>query len=145
MMFGRMPGLRFIMVLAPLVMSLFVLSGCYESRLSSDSDGGAVDTGVTGPLDARVVNPQPDIGRFDRSCDRDDDCVVVFSGSVCGCGCEMSAVNIDEEEAYRQHAAELAALCEGDRLDCIGCPDRGVVCDDGICEAAEICPPGEEC
>jgi len=136
---------RLIVVLAALLLGLFVLTGCYESRLWSDSDGGPPDTGVTGPPDGRIGNPVPDIGRFDRSCENDDDCVVVFSGPVCGCGCEMSAVNIDEEEAYRQHAAELAALCEGESRDCIRCPDRGAVCDDGVCEAAEECPPGEEC
>ena len=122
-----------------------MLTGCYESRLTVDGDAGARAEGGTAPPDARVTNLMPDISRFDRTCRSEDDCVAVFIGNVCGCGCEMSALNRDDSEAFRQYTNELAAMCEGEILDCIGCPDRGVACDDGICEAAEICPPGEEC
>lgn len=70
---------------------------------------------------------------YDDSCDEAGDCVAVFVGDTCGCGCETEAIRADEYEAYQQEWADAQAQCTA-VPDCAPCQDVVVECVDRRCE-----------
>ena len=114
-------------------------SGCHESRMNLDLDAGTAPDGTLPELDASPPPVEPDI---DRSCAVDADCTPVLTGDPCGCSCEMSAINNDAVEAYRDYRNELYAMCEGPVINCIGCPPQEAFCSEGVCQINAPAPVG---
>lgn len=70
-----------------------------------------------------------DLSTYDRSCNKDADCVEITSGKVCSgdCLCGTCAINNDGLTRYRQTLAPL-------RFGLCGCPaDHGAHCIQGVC------------
>ena len=112
-------------------------AGCHESRSVVDPDSGA---GLDGAAPRADAGGGVDVEDYDRSCATDDECRVVFTGSPCGCSCEVSAINEDEFDAYRAAQSELRAMCEGPTLECLGCPEALARCEEEICVAVRMTP-----
>ena len=67
---------------------------------------------------------------YDRTCAADADCVVIFTGDVCGCGCNTGGINkkdLDKSEADRK-----AVTCVS-RPVCGACQGTVAVCSSGKC------------
>jgi hypothetical protein len=76
-----------------------------------------------------------DIAAYDKSCAADADCTLVFTGSVCGCGCDEAAIRASELDRYQQDTTEMRASCS-EMLTCVACEDvNKAVCQSGTCAA----------
>jgi hypothetical protein len=72
-----------------------------------------------------------DLSTYDRSCNKDSDCVEITSGMMCpgGCSCGGSAINVDGLCRYDQTVAPLAS--SGGVCNCPA--DFGACCRAGRC------------
>lgn len=70
---------------------------------------------------------------FDRSCETDSDCIVVFEIGFC-CSCQVTAISVSEVEAY-----ETANGCDNCALSCGFFPDAR--CIDEACRVQRDCAP----
>ena len=79
---------------------------------------------------------------YDRSCNEDGDCVVVFVGEMCECNCEYGAINRSAKDRYDEDydSIECDGSCDDVHIDCMFCDDQTrAVCKDSLC-LAEILP-----
>lgn len=95
--------------------------------------------GITGCGDETVTPTPPDTNvtteGYDKTCAADADCVLVFTGNVCGCGCTQDAIATGEGSRYSAEREEKRTLCTED-LACQPCPDTQVAqCTTGMCAA----------
>lgn len=77
---------------------------------------------------------------YERSCQANQDCVLIIEGNPC-CGCSNAAINRSDLERYRDDTGTCKAQCD------IGCPDDvEAYCSAGICDirkiAEQACTPG---
>jgi hypothetical protein len=69
---------------------------------------------------------------FDTSCAKDNDCVVVNVGDICGCHCGNAAINVSSEAAYDAEEQDKQAHCVNN--DPCLCPANGsLACTKGVC------------
>jgi len=87
-----------------------------------------------------------DANDYDRSCDADEDCVVVADGEKCSldrCGCGGTAINVNDLETFQTDLDAL--LCPNPLNDfgpvCI-CGEVFPVCDAGTCASTTADPSG---
>ena len=76
---------------------------------------------------------------YDQSCIEANDCNAVFVGDVCGCSCEVDAINASEQTLWAQERSAKQDRCDR-LLDCAACPDLVVACVDDVCSAGEVPP-----
>ena len=70
-----------------------------------------------------AVSTSTDVSQFDQTCSADTDCMAVFDGEICGCGCENTGINIAEADAWRAYYDELFETCDPTTMpDCAACP-----------------------
>lgn len=78
-----------------------------------------------------------DISQFDNTCTVDEDCMSVFTGSVCGCDCSTAGINISESQAFDIAYQAAYESCD-EVFECFMCPDVEAFCDEGTCHTREI-------
>jgi|GEM_PF-2163192 len=72
---------------------------------------------------------------YSRTCTADPDCILVFTGDVCGCGCTQEAIAATEGSRFANETEEKRNACT-DVLSCQPCPETmRAVCDQGACNA----------
>lgn len=70
---------------------------------------------------------------YDKTCTMSADCGLVFTGSVCGCGCTQEAISVGEQSRYAAEQEEKRKACT-DILQCQPCPDTEMAdCMQGMC------------
>ncbi len=70
---------------------------------------------------------------YDKGCMANTDCILVFTGDVCGCDCTQEAINAGESTRYAASQEQKRKACV-DILACQPCPDtEQAVCDQAIC------------
>jgi hypothetical protein len=67
---------------------------------------------------------------YDRSCMQASDCMVIFTGPVCSCDCNSSAINVSARDAYFDDRG--SPECE---QQCGACAGAVASCDGNTCEA----------
>lgn len=72
---------------------------------------------------------------YDQSCEAPDDCLAVFVGDVCGCSCELDAINATQSTLWSQERSTKADRCD-EVLNCTACPDVVVDCVENVCVAS---------
>ena len=69
---------------------------------------------------------------FDTSCAKDQDCIVVQTGNICGCDCGNSAINVKGSAAYQSEFDDKGTHCTAKTF--CGCSDfPSAVCRQGQC------------
>lgn len=72
---------------------------------------------------------------YDKRCAASADCILVFIGNVCGCGCTQEAIAATEGSRYATAQEEKRKACT-DILNCQPCPEtQTVACMQGMCSA----------
>jgi hypothetical protein len=72
---------------------------------------------------------------YDKTCMVATDCILVFTGNVCGCGCTQEAIAATEGSRYATAVEAKRMLCT-EVLSCQPCPDTQVAtCTQGVCSA----------
>jgi hypothetical protein len=94
--------------------------GTGDARVSTVAAGDAGDAGDDGSGGGTACNTV-DISSFDRSCQKDSDCITVAAGTFCPgqCTCGTAAINLGEAQRYSQTLAPLKPL-----IQC-SCPSVG--------------------
>jgi len=70
---------------------------------------------------------------YDKTCAASADCILVFTGNVCGCACTQEAIPTSEGSRYAAAQDEKRKACT-DILSCQPCPDTEVAaCTQGMC------------
>lgn len=72
---------------------------------------------------------------YDQTCEAADDCLAVFVGDVCGCSCELDAINATQSTLWSQERSNKADRCD-EVLNCAPCPDVVVDCVADTCVAS---------
>lgn len=74
---------------------------------------------------------------YSKSCVTADDCMAVFFGDVCSCGCDYDAIAKSEEPKYRADRSDAYDYCVG-LYHCDACQPPGpVACNAGKCAMAQ--------
>lgn len=72
---------------------------------------------------------------YSKTCSAAADCILVFTGNVCGCGCTQEAIATTEGSRYAAETEEKRKSCT-DVLSCQPCPETlQAVCEQGSCIA----------
>jgi len=78
----------------------------------------------------------PSLTDYDQTCTKDEDCARVYTGSPCGCSCDVGSVNQKDQSRYVADRRKVQC----DRVvDCGACQEARAFCTSGKC-AAENCP-----
>jgi len=86
-------------------------------------------------LSACGGNTQMSTEGYDQTCEIANTCRVVFVGDVCGCPCQVDAINYTEEIRWAQERGRKQGRCD-DLLACQPCPQVFLECNAGTCEAS---------
>jgi hypothetical protein len=101
--------LLFLVALAP------ACSGGGGAEAGRDGASGA-DTGTDGSIDGSLCVQVPTLGPSDLSCDSDEDCMAVWSGTVCSCqcACPSAAANVAAQARLQSELSPVfSASCAG--------------------------------
>ncbi len=78
-------------------------------------------------------NTQMTTEGFDKTCSTPADCILVYTGNVCGCGCTQDAISMGEASRYAAAEEEKRKACT-DVLSCQPCPETQMAaCTTGTC------------
>jgi hypothetical protein len=100
--------------------ALLLLTAGIAPGCGSESDNPTMDTNIG-------------VEGYDKSCATDTDCVSVFVGNVCGCGCDEEVIRASELDRFNQEVQSRRAQC-GQVLTCAPCPDSPPpICKAGQC------------
>lgn len=70
---------------------------------------------------------------YDKTCAAATDCVLVFTGNVCGCACTQESIAATEGSRYSAAQEEKRMSCT-DILACQPCPEtQAAACTQGMC------------
>jgi hypothetical protein len=85
------------------------------------------------PTNTAATNMSTD--GYDKTCAAAADCILVFTGNVCGCGCTQQAIAATEGARYAAEQEEKRKECT-DVLSCQPCQEtQQAVCEQGTCNA----------
>ncbi len=125
---------------------------CPTGSCAGDEDASPSTTTADASVDAgadamRCVSVDP--SAFNQACTQDADCVAVPVGNICNTGsclCAAGALNVSDEQVYRDHVSQLLATLSTPQAGC-GCPFFGnPKCIDDMCRtcggAGPTCPDG---
>jgi hypothetical protein len=78
-----------------------------------------------------------DTAKYSKACTVAADCVLAYSGDVCGCGCAGVAISASEQAKYLQALGDAQKLCNpNDRRLCAACQNPQLTCTSGVCGVA---------
>ena len=66
---------------------------------------------------------------YDASCNVAVDCLVIVSGDVCSCSCEVAAINVSDEAKFLEDRGSPSCSAQ-----CGPCPAFEAVCADKVCK-----------
>ncbi|MBU52742.1 MAG: hypothetical protein CL920_28970 [Deltaproteobacteria bacterium] len=73
---------------------------------------------------------------YDKSCTKDEDCVAVIVGDVCGCSCTMEFINTNALASFSDARNAKLQNCVNEVLHCAPCQEVKTVCSDKVCVQA---------
>lgn len=71
---------------------------------------------------------------YDQTCELPNTCSAVFVGDVCGCPCEVDAINYTQQTLWAQERSRKQNRCD-EVLTCQPCPEVLVDCVESTCTA----------
>jgi hypothetical protein len=77
---------------------------------------------------------------YDQSCSVDADCMVLYTGDFCGCGCSTDGINVSERDQVQQDRAAISCG-HGGAPQCGPCPGAEAYCDVGRCKTRPTTTP----
>ena len=104
-----------------------------SSSGETGSSGVSSSSGSTGSSGSSSEKPTISLDGYDRSCVADDDCMAVYEGSVCGCGCANTAIAKKERAKLDAEIASLKKSCPSNEACAADCVLAEVHCNAGTC------------
>jgi hypothetical protein len=78
-----------------------------------------------------------DTTKYLKTCAVPADCMVAYTGDVCGCSCAAVAISVSEQAKYSQAVTDAQKQCNpNDRRLCGACLAPQLTCNSGVCGLA---------
>lgn len=111
---------------------LLLWMGAVALSLSCDDTPADSPPAEPGTEEVVVIS----VAGYDRVCETNDDCRVVYPGNVCGCGCDPAGISASAYDQFQADVTALKAQCI-EVLYCALCPEAMADCRDGLCGVSE--------